>query len=376
MKKMTTKKKILILGGGQQGKLIANTLDKYTKAKVVIADNRKVELDNKNIETVYFDANDVNGKYQPVFGYFMKQFDVVVGCLPSHLGSRCVAVAAEYGVNYVDLSFTEEDLSKYNSLAKQTGAVIIPDSGVAPGLPNLIIGHLLGQREQLNSKILEPINIYVGGNAFDTSLPLGYVKSWSLEDLFEEYFRNGRFIENGLVKSVSPLELSALKKVKIYNREYEAFTSDGLRSLLKLSTLIPNMREYTLRYPGHMEAVESMMRKCKYDKKCFVRLFEEVISKEREKDLIDFSLECGNKTYILQVIGDEKTSAMAKATGYMCASVAELLCEDKYFSLQPGVHNLEDIGSNIDCYKFVRNKLENRGIYVKYFVNKIERPWV
>ena len=39
------------------------------------------------------------------------------------------------------------------------------------------------------------------------------------------------------------------------NESLEAFNTDGLRTLLKTMSHVPNMKEKTLRYPGHVEYV-------------------------------------------------------------------------------------------------------------------------
>ena len=39
----------------------------------------------------------------------------------------------------------------------------------------------------------------------------------------------------------------------------EAFNTDGLRSLLSTMSHIPNMKEKTLRYPGHAQLMQSLL---------------------------------------------------------------------------------------------------------------------
>ena len=55
----------------------------------------------------------------------------------------------------------------------------------------------------------------------------------------------------------------ALSDLEIFNfsevGKLEAFNTDGLRSLLQTMSHIPNMKEKTLRYPGHAKLIQSMI---------------------------------------------------------------------------------------------------------------------
>jgi saccharopine dehydrogenase-like NADP-dependent oxidoreductase len=136
----TRHKKVLVLGGGQQGSIIAEDLS--LNALVTVADLKPPTNKLKNgIKYVYFDAKDVEGSYRSMLSHFWKSFDVVVSALPSHVGGPCVLLAAECGVHYVDLSYTTDDLEKYNEMALFNDCTIIRDCGFAPGLPNLVVGN-------------------------------------------------------------------------------------------------------------------------------------------------------------------------------------------------------------------------------------------
>ena len=72
-------------------------------------------------------------------------------------------------------------------------------------------------------------------------------------DVIEEYTRPARYIENGKLvirPALSDPEFINFDKVGTL----EAFNSDGLRTLAD-TLKAPNMKEKTLRYPGHIEKI-------------------------------------------------------------------------------------------------------------------------
>src|SRR5690606_20547210 len=72
-------------------------------------------------------------------------------------------------------------------------------------------------------------------------------------DVIEEYIRPARYIENGKL-----VTRPALSDPEFINFDevgtLEAFNSDGLRTLAQTLN-VPNMKEKTLRYPGHIEKI-------------------------------------------------------------------------------------------------------------------------
>ncbi|MEM2025836.1 MAG: saccharopine dehydrogenase C-terminal domain-containing protein, partial [Desulfurococcaceae archaeon] len=123
-------------------------------------------------------------------------------CLPGSVGYRFMAACAELGVKLVDVSFTREDPLTLNPKASETGSLIVPDCGVAPGLSNIVVG-----LSAKNMDVVEKAEIRVGGIPLHPDPPFYHSSSWSTEDLIEEYARPARYVEGGAVKSCSPLDL-------------------------------------------------------------------------------------------------------------------------------------------------------------------------
>ncbi|MGQ4834629.1 MAG: saccharopine dehydrogenase family protein [Candidatus Asgardarchaeia archaeon] len=182
----------------------------------------------------------------------IENLDVAFGALPGSLGYKFMKWCISKGINLVDVSFMPEDPMTLNDSAKDSGVIIVPDAGIAPGLTNLLVGHFyFNVFDELQN-----VRIYVGALPEKPTPPLMHTITWSVPDFLDEYVRLARIIRDGLVAFLDPL--SEIEKVTIPNvGEFEAFYSDGLRTLLQ-TLKIPNMAELTLRYNGHLAIMKTL----------------------------------------------------------------------------------------------------------------------
>ncbi len=180
----------------------------------------------------------------------MKDVDVAVNSLPGKFGKLSWIAAIKAKTDLVDISYSEDDPTTYNMQASEAGITIVPDAGVAPGLSNMMAGRAYAQLDEVRE-----LKVYVGGIPEEPVPPLGYLITWSPEDLIEEYLRDARIVENGsLTKKPA---LSDLERIHIPGiGELEAFLTDGLRTMLKTLKGVNFMVEKTLRWPGHAEKIE------------------------------------------------------------------------------------------------------------------------
>jgi len=239
---------ILVLGCGLVGRPMALDLAKEKLFKVTVADLSKQSLDKipndlpiKKIVTDF--AN--NEKLKTL----LKDCDIVLSAVPGFMGFNTLKEIIKAGKNVVDIAFFPEDPFELDALAKQNNVTAVVDCGVAPGMSNLLAGYVSSVIEKI-----ETILIYVGGLPVVREYPFEYKAGFSPIDVIEEYTRPARYIENG--KMVIRPALSDPEY--IYFPEVgtlEAFNSDGLRTLA-LTLNAPNMKEKTLRYPGHIEKMQ------------------------------------------------------------------------------------------------------------------------
>jgi saccharopine dehydrogenase-like NADP-dependent oxidoreductase len=163
----------------------------------------------------------------------------------------------------------------------------------------------------------------------------------------------------------------------------EAFNTDGLRSLIKTLD-IPNMKEKTMRYPGHIdkiillresgffseEAVEVNGVKIKPLDVTARLLFPKWKLEEGEVDITVMKIIVKGKkdgkavsyTYDLLDKYDpvSKVHSMARTTGYTATMVLRLLKTGLF--KKKGIIPPELIGRHPECVSFVLKGLRERGV--------------
>ena len=171
---------------------------------------------------------------------------VILNLLPGSIGEIIRPILISQGNDIIDLAFTETEPSVHHQHALNNNCTLIWDVGIAPGLSNMIIKKECNMDNQIRD-----VTIKVGGNPAKPDNDWSYMAPFSPSDVIEEYTRPARIIENGKIKIVDPL--TDLHSINVSNfGMMEAFLTDGLRSLLD-SRMAENMREYTVRWPGHIQ---------------------------------------------------------------------------------------------------------------------------
>src|SRR5215831_3082743 len=263
--------KILVLGGGQQGRVVATDLAyKVANTHVDVADVRAPQLPERgNLRWLETDLSDVTELARR-----MREYDLAVGALPSRLGYSAMQAAIEARRPLVDVSFSVEDPLALDDDARRAGVTIFPDCGLAPGLTHLCAGHATMDGKP------DEITMYVGGVALDRTRPYGYVVTWSLEDLLEEYVRPARVVRDGRPATLPPF--ADLDRVQVPGvGEMESFLSDGLRTIIATMPEVPTMSERTLRWPGHAQAVQPLVRSGR-----FIEEFRAKCTADPPRDLV------------------------------------------------------------------------------------------
>ncbi|MCY7292139.1 MAG: saccharopine dehydrogenase NADP-binding domain-containing protein, partial [Ferruginibacter sp.] len=242
--------KIAVLGAGMVGRTIATDLSK--NFEVTSFDKDETNLD------ILRSATKVNCKNADLTLYenyhtLLLDFDLIVSAVPGFMGYKTLEAVINAGKNVADISFFSEDGLQLDALAKQKNVTAIIDCGVAPGMSNLILGYH-------NSLMkIDSFECMVGGLPKKRVKPFEYKAPFSPIDVIEEYTRPARYVENGFVvtkPALSDAELIDFERVGTL----ESFNTDGLRSILYTMKHIPDMKEKTLRYPGHISLIQAMMQ--------------------------------------------------------------------------------------------------------------------
>jgi saccharopine dehydrogenase-like NADP-dependent oxidoreductase len=176
-----------------------------------------------------------------------KESDVVLSAVPGFMGFETLRAVLETGTRCVDIAFFSEDPLELDALAKERRTTAFVDMGVGPGMSSVLAGHASASLDETES-----ILTYVGGLPRVRRWPYEYKAVFSPADVIEEYVRPARYVENGHLvvrPALSDPEYLEFPEVGTL----EAFNTDGLRTMARTMKGVPNMKEKTLRYPGHIE---------------------------------------------------------------------------------------------------------------------------
>ena len=372
------KRRCIVLGCGLVGATIARDLAADETLDVAVADLSPRNLarvqGTANLRTVEADL----GKSESVAA-LIKDFDLVAGAMPSVLGRMVLKTVIEAGKPFADISFMAEDALELDSLAKERGVTAVVDCGVAPGLANMIIGYCASQLDQTDEVVF-----YVGGLPKHPKWPYLYKAPFAPSDVIEEYTRPARMKENGKIVAKPALSEPEILEFPRAGK-LEAFNTDGLRSLLTTIDC-PNMREKTLRYPGHIELMRVLretgffgkdvidargvkVRPLDVTSKLLFPMWEAAPGEEEFTVLrVIVAGRKGEKrlryTYDLYDENDAKTgqSSMARTTGFPCALVARMLARGEIS--QKGVLAPEMLGKEAGLLERIRKGLKARGVTI------------
>jgi saccharopine dehydrogenase-like NADP-dependent oxidoreductase len=229
---------ILVLGLGKVGSLVASMLHE-TEFSVTGAD---VDFH----EEVPFAVIPLNVLSSEELAITMKEFDAVVSCLPYTFNLGVATIASELGVHYFDLTEDVPTTKAIIAMSHASAAVMAPQCGLAPGFIGIVGASLAKKFEKVRS-----IKLRVGALPCHPTGLLSYAFNWSPEGVVNEYLNDCAVIEDGVHKSVSPLEW--LEKLVINGIQLEAFTtSGGLGTMCETyAGIVENLDYKSIRYPGH-----------------------------------------------------------------------------------------------------------------------------
>lgn len=376
--------RVIILGAGLVGKAMALDLTAEPGFDITAVDFRNEPLEELARAGVAVVRKDLSRPAE--VSEIVRDYELVINALPGFLGFQTLKACLEAGKNVVDIAFFPEDPFELDSLAKEKGVTAVVDCGVAPGLSHMLAAYGLNQLDKGRSLL-----IYVGGLPVVRQWPFEYKAVFSPYDVIEEYLRPARFRENGhlvIKPALSDPEFIEFEKLGTL----EAFNTDGLRTLLKTLD-VPNMKEKTLRYPGHREKMAILkeagffgtepveisgqrIRPIDFTAKV---LFSRLKLNPGEEDLtvmrVMVSGEKGgqNRTLIYDLFDrfDRKTGihSMARTTGYTATMVARAMARG--LIKKTGIVAPEYLGFDRECLKFVVTGLKNKGLSIEERVETI-----
>ena len=356
---------ITVLGAGMVGSAIARKLAEDGRFQISAADRSPQALaDLAQRAPVQSHCADLSSP--ATLHDLIAAADLVISAVPGFMGFATLKTVIEARKNVVDISFFEEDTYDLDALARLNGVTAVVDCGVAPGLSNIIAGYARNQLDEIDL-----IDIAVGGLPQARHWPFEYKAVFSPVDVIEIYTRPAWLVEHG--REVARPALSGLELIDFPGvGTLEAFNTDGLRTLRR-TLRAPNMRERTLRYPGHANLMRVFRESGFFsDEAIDVRgqhvrpidltsrlLFEQWRMGKGDADMTVFQTVIeGRKadqrlrlSYDMVDRFDEatQTSSMARTTGYTCAAVARQVLAGRYAA--KGICAPEEVGGTPGCYE-------------------------
>jgi lysine 6-dehydrogenase len=366
---------IAVLGAGMVGRAIALDLaNDYVVTSFDISEPNLDELKKRNssIETVVANLS----RFEE-YKNWLEPFDLVVTAVPGFMGYKTLEAVIDAGKNVVDISFFPENVLELDKLAKEKNVTVIPDCGVAPGVSNFIIGRY---NEEMKVTSFE---CYVGGLPKERKPPFQYKAPFSPIDVIQEYIRPARLVEGGSIVTKPALSEREIMRFDEIG-DLEAFNTDGLRSLIFTMKNIPDMKEKTLRYPGHIDLIIALKQSGFFETTSLhindadispleftskILINEWKLDPEEEEFTIMKVIVKGEKDRKMKTVEYNlldrydkatKTSSMSRTTGYTCTAAVNLITKELFTG--KGVFPPELVGKYKDCFDFVMSYLKDRNV--------------
>jgi lysine 6-dehydrogenase len=379
--------KIIVLGAGLVGAPMAIDLNTDEKFEVTVTDYSDDTLNSLKVKCPELSIIQKDLSNPEDVTALVSDYDLVVNAVPGFMGFETAKAIIKAGKNCACIAFYEEDPFELDQLAKENNVTMIMDCGVYPGMGSALIMDVTRKLDEVESVVT-----YVGGLPEIREWPSEYKAVFSPIDVIEEYIRPARYIENGF-KVVRPAlsdpEYIFFPKIGTL----EAFNTDGLRTL---ATTIdaPNLKEKTLRYPGHIEKMAILRELGFFSKEESIELkglkasplemtaqvlFPNWKLKQGEGDITIFQsiikgIKDGQKMrYTIDMYDkycpDTDVISMARTTGYTATFALRMIADELY--THKGISPPEYMGKFPECVEFLLNGLRDRGVIYKETVDEI-----
>ncbi len=335
--------RFVVLGAGLQGSASAfDLLRSEGVEKVVLADMNISSLPaflepyrgDDRLEVVQLDARD-----QEAVAKILAGATACLNALPYYFNFDMARLSVDAGAHYSDLGGNTEIVRQQLGLdeeAKRRGISVIPDTGLAPGMVNILAADGIAALDSVDS-----VRIWVGGLPRDPEPPLNYQIVYSLEGVLDYYTTRSWVLRNG-----KPTQVEALSEVETVEFPEPVGTLEAFHTAGGLSTMawdhegrIPTMEYKTLRYPGHAHIMRAIRDLGLLDKDpvrldgqsvkprdLFIKIVDHQLRKPDSPDLVALRVQVTGQSesrpatvrYNMIDYFDEETqvSAMERTTGY------------------------------------------------------------
>jgi lysine 6-dehydrogenase len=376
--------RMLVLGAGLQGSACAfDLLRNPAVERVVLADVRIGALPaflqpyaGSRLVTTELDVRN-----HDAVRALMRECTAVCSAIPYYFNFPLAQLAVECGVHFTDLGGNTEIVLQQKGLeadAEAKGVSVVPDTGLAPGMVNILAQYGISQLDTTSM-----VKLYVGGLPQNPEPPLNYQIVYSLEGVVDYYTTESLVVRDG--RRATMRALSEVEQVQFPEPvgTLEAFhTAGGLSTMaFRYDGKIPNMEYKTLRYPGHariMEAIRDLgllsldpvdvKGQSVVPRDVFVKVAGEKLRKPGGKDLVALRVVVtgtkdgapAERAWQMVARYDEKNglTAMMQTTGFTLSITSQMQATGV---IRPGVHTPDEC---VPADKYLE-MLAERGVMVE-----------
>jgi saccharopine dehydrogenase-like NADP-dependent oxidoreductase len=288
--------RVLVLGAGKIGSLVACLLDQHGGYEVhlgdVSLDASKSLVEDLALERVTPCLLDV--KHPDAVSTYLSAHpvDAIISSLPYFCNPTVAGLALTHSLHYFDLTEDVEVTNQIKVLSAGACHAFMPQCGLAPGFISIVTHDLMTHFETL-----ETVKMRVGALPVHPSNALKYSLTWSTDGLINEYGNLCYGIEEGEKVPLQPLE--GYETIELDGLLYEAFnTSGGLGTLAdSYEGRVRTMNYKTLRYPGHCEKIQLLMKDLRLneDRETLKRVLEHAIPQTLQDVVLIYASVTGTK---------------------------------------------------------------------------------
>lgn len=323
-------KKIVVLGSGQIGAIIARMLSDMGH-ELTLVDSSADRLNLTNSSGIIRKIGDVADRNFLL--NLLCDKDIVVSACPYFLNKEIAHAAVETGTHYFDLTEDVATTAFIKDLAATSDTVLVPQCGLAPGFICVLGAEMASRFEQLQT-----IKMRVGALPLYPTNALRYNVTWSVDGLINEYCNPCEIVLDGQPMLVPALE--GIESVMIDGVAYEAFnTSGGLGTLAEsLKGKVRDLSYKTLRYPGHAQIMKLLLQDLDlvHDRETLRRILNRAAPFTHKDVVVIFVTGIGEKqgrleeeSVVLRYDGTKDLGAIQLTTAAGCVSMIELFISGK-----------------------------------------------
>lgn len=270
---MTHAPTILIAGAGGIGEAAAYMLLDWSDvpvARVILADANPANLDRARRFVGHADRlatvhAPVSLDPAPDLAQAFTEADVVLDCLPGGLAPTVARLALDNGCHYANLTEYVAETNEIMAMAEGAETGFILQTGLAPGVINVLAHKLLRQFESSYGGAVDTVAMKVGALTRHATEPHHYGFTWSPIGVATEYVKPAVVVRDGEVREVPSLSERAV--IVLDGVVYEDdLTSGGAADMPQhFAGKVTTLDYKTLRYPGHYAWVDTVLSETGHD---------------------------------------------------------------------------------------------------------------